>query len=98
MSIRLADVRDEAKIDRYVKISDITNTYHDFRWGKIAEKSFGHKFYVLLSENAEGVMDGILPFVHIKSWMFGNYMVSMPYFNYGGVCADDKSTQETSGR
>jgi len=90
----LADVRDEARIDRYVIISDITNTYHDVRWGRIAERCFGHKYYVLLSENADGVIDGILPFVHIKSWIFGNYMVSMPYFNYGGVCANDESTQE----
>jgi len=94
VSIRLADVRDEARIDRYVIISDITNTYHDVRWGRIAERCFGHKYYVLLSENADGVIDGILPFVHIKSWIFGNYMVSMPYFNYGGVCANDESTQE----
>ena len=90
----MADVRDEARIDRYVIISDITNTYHDVRWGRIAERCFGHKYYVLLSENADGVIDGILPFVHIKSWIFGNYMVSMPYFNYGGVCANDESTQE----
>ena len=90
----MADVRDEARIDRYVIISDITNTYHDVRWGRIAEGCFGHKYYVLLSENADGVIDGILPFVHIKSWSFGNFMVSMPYFNYGGVCANDESTQE----
>jgi FemAB-related protein (PEP-CTERM system-associated) len=90
----LADIRDEAKIDRYVILSDITNTYHDVRWGRIAEECFGHKYYVLLSENADGVIDGILPFVHIKSWSFGNFMVSMPYFNYGGVCANDESTQE----
>lgn len=94
MSIRLADVRDEARIDRYVKISEFTNTYHDFRWGKIAEECFGHKYYVLLSENAGGAINGMLPLVHIKSWSFGNFMVSMPYFNYGGVCADDEPTQE----
>ena len=35
---------------------------------------------------------GILPLVQLKSLLFGNFLISMPYFNYGGVVAD---TQET---
>jgi FemAB-related protein (PEP-CTERM system-associated) len=30
----------------------------------------------------------------MKSKSFGNFMVSMPYFNYGGVCASDGSTRK----
>lgn len=90
MFIRLANIQDRERIGAYVKNQVNANLYHDARWGKIAEECFGHKYYVLLSENADGGIDGILPFVHIKSWIFGNYMVSMPYFNYGGVCANDE--------
>ena len=31
---------------------------------------------------------GIFPLVQLKSLLFGNFLISMPYFNYGGVVAD----------
>jgi len=55
----------------------------------VIEKSFGHKSYYMICEKNDGVLGGILPLVHLKSLFFGNMMVSMPYFNYGGVCADN---------
>lgn len=93
MPIKLAGTQDNEKIDDYVREKNITNLYHDRRWGKIIENCFGHKYNILYSENSEGRVDGILPLVHMKSWSFGNFIVSMPFFNYGGVCAEDESTQ-----
>jgi serine/alanine adding enzyme len=63
--------------------------YHLIGWKSVIEKSFGHKTYYLLSEDQNKRINGILPFVHLKSILFGNFAVSLPYFNYGGVCADD---------
>jgi hypothetical protein len=37
---------------------------------------------------------GVLPLVHMNSRIFGNFLVSMPFFNYGGACAD---TEEIRG-
>jgi len=93
MSIKLADLQGNIIIDDFVKNSRISNLYHDYRWGKIIEKSFRHKYHLLISENSDGKINGILPLVHIKSWSFGNFIVSMPFFNYGGVCAEDESTR-----
>ena len=90
MSIRLADTRDNEKIDDFVKNNRTSNLYHDYRWGRIIEKCFGHRCHFLLSEDSGGAIDGVLPLVHMKSWSFGNFIVSMPYFNYGGVCANDE--------
>ena len=36
---------------------------------------------------------GVLPLTHLNSHLFGNYMVSLPYFNYGGVLADSKEIE-----
>lgn len=94
MSIKLADIQDIKKIEGYVKSSDIANLYHDYRWGTIIEKCFGHKYQVLLSASSDGIINGILPLVHMKSFSFGNFIVSMPFFNYGGVCADDEAAQD----
>ncbi len=95
MTVRLAGPGDIPGIDRFVKESESSNLYHDYRWGEIAERCFGHRYRVLLSENAEGVIDGLFPFVHFDSLAFGNFIVSMPYFNYGGVAANDDAARRT---
>ena len=93
MSVKIANIRDYARIDDYIKNENISNLYHDYRWGKIIEECFGHKYYMLYSENNEGRINGALPLVHMNSFSFGNFFVSMPFFNYGGICAEDESTQ-----
>jgi serine/alanine adding enzyme len=93
MVVKLAISKDNVRIDDYIRGICISNLYHDFRWGKIIEECFGHKYNILISENNEGRINGILPLVHMKSFSFGNFFVSMPFFNYGGVCAEDASTQ-----
>lgn len=93
MAIKFAISQDNVKVDDYIRETCVSNLYHDYRWGEIIEKSFGHKYYILFSENFDGVINGVLPLVHMKSFSFGNFFVSMPFFNYGGVCAEDESTQ-----
>jgi serine/alanine adding enzyme len=93
MSVKLANIQDKIRINNYIEESNVSNLYHDCRWGNIIEKCFGHTYHVLISENIEGKINGILPLVHMKSLSFGNFIISMPFFNYGGVCAEDESTQ-----
>jgi FemAB-related protein (PEP-CTERM system-associated) len=93
VTVRLAEEKDWMRIDDYVRNSRLANSNHDYRWGRVIEKCFGHEYEVFLSENSDGAVVGILPFVHMKSWSFGNFIVSMPFLNYGGVCADDDGTQ-----
>jgi len=68
--------------------SDQASCYHLIGWKKVIENTFGHKTYYLLSEDENLEINGILPFVHLKSHLFGSFAVSLPYFNYGGICAD----------
>jgi serine/alanine adding enzyme len=94
VSIKSAEIQDRVRIDAYVANSNTANLYHDYRWGEIIGRCFGHKYHFLLSENFDGAINGVLPLVHMKSWSFGNFIVSMPFFNYGGVCADDDSVRD----
>jgi serine/alanine adding enzyme len=69
-------------------LNSSASIYHDSRWIYLIKKVFGHdSHHIIALEN--GVVVGILPLVHLKSLLFGNYMVSMPYFNYGGAIATD---------
>jgi serine/alanine adding enzyme len=93
MNARIAETKDYPRIKNYVERSPSTSLYHNLRWGIVIEKSFGHKYYCLICEEKNGFVQGILPLVHMKSLLFGNNVVSLPYFNYGGVCADDDTKE-----
>jgi FemAB-related protein (PEP-CTERM system-associated) len=36
---------------------------------------------------------GILPLVHLKHFLFGNSLISIPFFDMGGILADDEETE-----
>jgi serine/alanine adding enzyme len=83
--------KNEVPWNDYVRQSATSSAYHDFGWKRVVERSFGHRTHYLVSEDEESrQIDGILPLVHLKSLLFGNFFVSMPYFNYGGICAENE--------
>jgi FemAB-related protein (PEP-CTERM system-associated) len=74
--------------ERFVVKNPDATFYHRIEWKHIIEKSFGHKtYYLMAADNGNAV--GILPLVYIKSLIFGSIFCSMPYLNFGGVCADN---------
>jgi len=89
MNVKIANIEDSKRIDSYIQESAFSSLYHKYSWCVVIEKSFGHKCYYLLCQEGNGKPVGVLPLVHMKSMIFGNMLVSMPFFNYGGVCADD---------
>lgn len=89
MTIRLCTEADRDRWNTYVMQSEEASCYHLMEWKDVIEKTFGHKTYYLFSEDYEGKINGILPIVNLKSLLFGNYGVSLPFFNYGGLCTDN---------
>lgn len=85
--IRLYTEQDRERWDGFVNASDSSACYHLAGWKNVIERSFGHRTYYLLAEDSGNEIKGILPIVQLKSVIFGNFMVSLPYFNYGGICA-----------
>lgn len=70
----------------FVYSSDQCNCYHLAGWREIIQRACGHKCYYLSSEDGNEI-NGILPLVLMKSVFFGKYLISMPFFNYGGMAA-----------
>ncbi len=93
-SVRLFEDRDREQWDRYVNSSSSSACYHLSGWKDLIERSFGHKTFYLMAEDSQDEIRGVLPLVHLKSLLFGSFMVSLPYFNYGGICGDDFETQD----
>lgn len=60
--------------------------------------AYGHavfKLAALGSEPGTGqpAIRGVLPLVHVKHFLFGNTLVSIPFFDIGGVLADDQEAE-----
>jgi serine/alanine adding enzyme len=80
------DVQDDW--NRYVESSPAASIYHRAEWKQLIRKTFGHAGYYFAARNSDGEIVGILPSTRLTSRLFGDFMVSMPYFNYGGAVAD----------
>lgn len=62
--------------------------YHLAGWRELIECVFGRETYYLAAERA-GHLCGVLPLVRLKSVVFGDFLVSLPYVTYGGVLAEN---------
>lgn len=70
--------------DEYVRMSPVGSIYHLSCWPVLIKKIFGHDSFQIAAFE-DGKISGILPLTRLKSPLFGDFMVSMPYFNYGGA-------------
>jgi serine/alanine adding enzyme len=82
---------DGSSWDAFVANHQESTNYHRYGWRKVVEKSFGHRTMYLAATNCYNEIRGVLPFVQMKSRLFGNFLVSLPFFNYGGLLVSEDS-------
>jgi FemAB-related protein (PEP-CTERM system-associated) len=57
-------------------------------WLTVLRDGLGHVPYCLEAVQA-GQTCGVLPLAYLRSWLFGRFLVSLPYLNSAGVVAED---------
>src|SRR5207253_2640376 len=62
----------------------------DHRWLQITRDGLGHE-PLLLEAVSEGRTVGVLPLALVQSFLFGRFLVSLPYVNSAGLVARDDS-------
>lgn len=101
--IQVVQMEDGAVWDKYVARHVLANAYHTSNWQKIITSAYGHKTYGLAAVSNERSsiskpstinVRGLLPLVHLKSSFSGNRLVSMPFFDHGGIIADNQDCEE----
>jgi FemAB-related protein (PEP-CTERM system-associated) len=85
--------RDPALWDAFVQSAPDATNYHRWVWKQVVEDTYGHQTFYLAA-TTDGVVQGVLPLVSITSRLFGNCLVSMPFFSYGGVLASSPEVEE----
>ncbi|MBE0596680.1 MAG: FemAB family PEP-CTERM system-associated protein [Desulfuromonadales bacterium] len=74
--------------EAYVNSHPEATNYHQFAWKQVIERSFGHEGFYLAARDLAGDIRGVLPLVHMRSQLFGRFLVSLPFLNYGGLLCD----------
>lgn len=92
-SIKHATDGDKVNWNRYVEQHPESCLYHRYEFRQVIGKTFGHHCVYLIAEDETGNVVGLLPAVQLKSRLFGNYMVSIPFFNYGGALAESEQIE-----
>ncbi len=79
--------------DSYVEFSVEASQYHRWAYGQAIEETFGHRAYRLAAAD-NGEIRGILPLVRMRSHVFGDALISMPFASHGGIVADTPDARE----
>jgi FemAB-related protein (PEP-CTERM system-associated) len=62
-------------------------------WLPVLQKGLGHTPYCLQT-TLDGKCQGILFLAAVKSWLFGHFLVGLPYLNYGGPLTRDAACEK----
>jgi len=85
MTLRVEPFRGtEAEWDACVHANSGWTNFHLWGWKNVIEEVFKHDCLYLASYDETGRLAGVLPLVRARSFLFGDYLVSMPFMNYGG--------------
>lgn len=57
---------------------------HLYGWRRVMEDALGHETFWWTARDSDGHVRGLLPLARVRSFVFGDYLVSMPFLNYGG--------------
>lgn len=68
--------------------------YHRYEFRRIIAAAFGHEALYLAALDPDRRICGILPAIRINSRIFGHYIVSVPFFNYGGALAEHPTIEQ----
>jgi FemAB-related protein (PEP-CTERM system-associated) len=73
-----------AEWDGFVRGQPGWTHFHQYGWRTVYQRVCGHECLYLAARDAGGALTGVLPLVRVRSLLFGHYLVSQPFVNYGG--------------
>ena len=79
--------------DAFVAATPNATLSHMRGWREIIANAYRHQTFYLAA-CLDGEVTGILPLVHIRSRLFGNSLVSMPFQDYGGIVAVNREASQ----
>jgi FemAB-related protein (PEP-CTERM system-associated) len=82
---------EESEWDLFIRSAEDATSYHRVKWRNVIAESFGHSCHYLAAIDDNGEWQGVLPLVHMRSRIFGHFLISVPFVNYGGLLCNNDS-------
>ena len=82
---------EESAWDLFIRSIEDATSYHRLKWRNVITESFGHNCHYLAAIDNNGEWQGVLPLVHMRSRLFGHFLISVPFVNYGGLLCNNDS-------
>ena len=80
--------------DAFVSKNESGTAYHTMSWRSVVKEAFNKECFYLMASGNAGEVVGVLPLIRLKSLLFGDFLVSLPYVNYGGPLSLDESVDK----
>ena len=94
MTLRVAPFEGSAEEwDRFITGRPGWTHFHRAGWREVYRRVFGHECIYLAARDERGELAGVLPLVRVRSLLFGHYLVSLPFVNYGGPLGSDEAVR-----
>ena len=87
------DVAGAARWDAFVLACPAATFFHRAGWQRVLRDTQRHDTHFLYCE-IDGRIEGVLPLAHVRSWLFGSSLVSLPFAVYGGVAATNPAAAD----
>src|SRR5438105_4822756 len=78
----------ESDWDAFVRAAPGATFCHLSGWKRVIESVFGHRCHFLAARRGSELV-GVLPLTHVRSRLFGNFLVSTAFCVYGGSVTTD---------
>jgi FemAB-related protein (PEP-CTERM system-associated) len=89
---------DAKEWDGYVRRFASGTFCHLSGWREIVTDVLGHECHYFVARDDLGECRGVLPLARVRSRLFGDYLLSMPFLNYGGPIGTPEAEQELCRR
>ena len=97
--LRVEDYRGSAaEWDAFAEAQRGFTHFHRYGWRRVMERVHGHECRYLFARDQADALAGVLPLVRVKSVLFGHFLVSMPFLNYGGPLGTDDAVRALAAR
>ena len=76
--------------DQFVRAQSHWTACHLAAWQRVCANVLGHETLFLEARTSgSDAIEGVLPLVRVRSRLFGHFLISMPFVNYGGPLGSD---------
>ncbi|MCB0344623.1 MAG: FemAB family PEP-CTERM system-associated protein [Bdellovibrionales bacterium] len=97
-SVRVASDADRQSWDDFHRSAATLHHAFDWGWRSIIRDTFGHKPLYFIATDDSGQVQAAAPVFHVKSFLFGSALISVPYLNAGGIISKTDDAAEAVER